>query len=172
MHKALFLDRDGTLMVDVGYCSHPDQVVLLPDVKEVLGQLKKERFKLVLITNQSGINRGYFTETDFWAVQRELQSQLAPIGIDATYFCPDYLESPRRKPAPGMILEAASDLSIDLNQSVMIGDKWSDVEAGMNAGVRHSIWISANAEAQTTDRYSIIKSFKEIYPLKNLTQQR
>jgi D-glycero-D-manno-heptose 1,7-bisphosphate phosphatase len=145
MEEAVFMDRDGTLIVDVGYCSHPDQVHLLPGVKENLHRLKARGLKLVIITNQSGIGRGYFAEADFWTVQKKLEEKIGPGVIDATYFCPDRPGefSERRKPAPGMLLEAARDLDIDLQRSFMVGDQYTDVEAGIRAGVKASILIQA-----------------------------
>jgi D-glycero-D-manno-heptose 1,7-bisphosphate phosphatase len=145
MAEAVFMDRDGTLIVDVGYCSHADQVRLLPRVKENLHRLKARGLKLVIITNQSGIGRGYFAEADFWSVQKKLEEKIGPGVIDATYFCPDRPgeDSVRRKPAPGMLLEAARDLGIDLPRSFMVGDQCSDVEAGIRAGVKASILIRA-----------------------------
>src|ERR1700676_5592305 len=123
--RAIFFDRDGTLIKDVGYCSKPGEVELLEGVRQLLPKLKEAGFKIIIVTNQSGIGRGYFTEEDFWAVQQELQKQLGADVIDATYFCADtpQQESERRKPNPGMLLEAATDLSIDLDQSYMVGDK-------------------------------------------------
>jgi D-glycero-D-manno-heptose 1,7-bisphosphate phosphatase len=136
--RAVFLDRDGTLMRDVGYCSNPAEVELLEGVMDSLPALKKAGFSLVIITNQSGIGRGYFKESDFWEVQNELQRQIGPDLIEATYFCPDLPDSAseRRKPKPGMILEAARDLGLDLSASYMVGDKMLDVQAGLSAGAR------------------------------------
>jgi D-glycero-D-manno-heptose 1,7-bisphosphate phosphatase len=141
--KAIFFDRDGTLMQDVGYCSKPAEVELLEGVGNLLPKLKAAGFKLVIVTNQSGIGRGYFTEEDFWAVQHELEKQLGRDVIDATYFCADTPEngSVRRKPNPGMLLEAAKELGIDLGRSYMVGDKVSDAEAGIRAGVRATILL-------------------------------
>jgi D-glycero-D-manno-heptose 1,7-bisphosphate phosphatase len=164
--KAIFLDRDGTLMKDVGYCSRPDEVELLEGVSELLPRLKNAGFKLIIVTNQSGIGRGYFTEEDFWAVQQELQKQLGADVIDATYFCADtpQQESERRKPNPGMLLEAATDLSIDLDQSYMVGDKASDAEAGIRAGVRATILFGSNAAsgAMESGASLIAKDFGEV----------
>jgi len=164
--KAIFLDRDGTLMKDVGYCSRPDEVELLEGVSELLPRLKNAGFKLIIVTNQSGIGRGYFTEEDFWAVQQELQKQLGADVIDATYFCADtpQQESERRKPNPGMLLEAATDLSIDLDQSYMVGDKASDAEAGIRAGVRATILFGINAAsgAMESGASLIAKDFGEV----------
>lgn len=136
--SAVFLDRDGTLMRDVDYCAKPEQVAVFADARAALERLKAAGFRLIVISNQSGIGRGYFTEQDYRAVEAEMDRQLAPGLLDGTYFCPDLPESnsPRRKPAPGMIFEAQRDHGIDLARSFMIGDKPIDVECGRNAGVR------------------------------------
>jgi D,D-heptose 1,7-bisphosphate phosphatase len=135
---AIFLDRDGTLMRDVDYCGDPGRVEVFPEATDALRQLKRSGYKLIIITNQSGIARGYFNESDYRAVQREFLRQLGDDLIDATYYCPDLPDthSPRRKPAPGMIFEAQRDHHLDLTRSYFIGDKTSDIGCGRNAGVR------------------------------------
>ena len=135
---AVFLDRDGTLMHDVHYCSDPAKVRIFDDAPEALRRLKAAGFKLFVITNQSGIGRGYFTEADYHVVADEVERQLGPGLIDATYFCADHPDaaSNRRKPAPGMILEAQHEHRLDLSRSYFIGDKRIDAECGRTAGVR------------------------------------
>ena len=135
---AVFLDRDGTLMHDVHYCSDPAKVRIFEDAPHALRRLREKGFKIVVITNQSGIGRGYFNETQYYAVAAELNRQVGSGLIDATYFCPDAPDaaSERRKPAPGMILEAQRELGLDLSRSFLIGDKRIDAECGRNAGVR------------------------------------
>jgi D-glycero-D-manno-heptose 1,7-bisphosphate phosphatase len=135
---AVFLDRDGTLMEEVGYCSDPAKVRVYPGVPEALERLRAAGFRVILITNQSGIGRGYFTEAQYHAVQDEFFRQAAPGTFDASYFCPDVpgVPSTRRKPAPGMVLEAAADFALDLPRSFFIGDKSADVECGHRAGTR------------------------------------
>ena len=125
-------------MRDVDYCGDPRQVEVFPGAAETLRKLKRAGYKLIIITNQSGIARGYFSEDDYRAVEREFLRQLGEDLIDATYYCPDLPEtnSPRRKPAPGMILEAQREHRLDLARSYFIGDKASDIECGRNAGVR------------------------------------
>jgi D-glycero-D-manno-heptose 1,7-bisphosphate phosphatase len=150
---AIFLDRDGTLMVDTGYVSDPALVVVLPGVPEALRSLKSAGFRLVIITNQSGIGRGLFTEADYLAVHHRFIELLGPGLIDAAYFCPDHpdVATLRRKPGPGMLLEAARDLSLDLDRSWMIGDRESDLLAGRAAGTRSILvrsGIGASAEAR------------------------
>jgi D-glycero-D-manno-heptose 1,7-bisphosphate phosphatase len=136
LQPAIFLDRDGTLIEEVGYCAHPGQVRVFPGVVEVLQRLREAGFLLILITNQSGIGRGYFSDEDYRAVQAEFERQIQPMRLDAVYYCPDATPSTCRKPSPGMLLEAAREHSIDLARSYMVGDKTSDMEAGQAAGCR------------------------------------
>jgi D-glycero-D-manno-heptose 1,7-bisphosphate phosphatase len=135
---AVFLDRDGTLMRDVDYCGDPAKVEVFPQAAEALRRLKENGYKLIIITNQSGIGRGYFTEAVYRGVEAEFLAQLGHGLIDASYHCPDLPDSGsiRRKPGPGMIFEAQRDHRIDLRRSFMIGDKASDIGCGRNAGVR------------------------------------
>lgn len=135
---AVFFDRDGTLMRDVEYCGDPAQVEIFAGVPLVLRRLKEAGFRIVVITNQSGIARGYFTEAQYRVVEKEVSRQVGADLIDATYFCPDLpgTESRCRKPAPGMILDAQRDHGLDLARSFFVGDKRIDAECGRNAGVR------------------------------------
>jgi D-glycero-D-manno-heptose 1,7-bisphosphate phosphatase len=135
---AVFLDRDGTLMRDVDYCGDPQAVEVFPEAAEALRRLKQKGYKLMVITNQSGIGRGFFDETQYRAVEAEFLRQLGEGLIDATYYCPDLptTDSIRRKPGPGMIFEAQRDHRLDLRRSFMIGDKASDIGCGRNASVR------------------------------------
>ena len=148
--RAVFLDRDGTLMEDVNYCRDPAEVRLLPRVPEALRQLKNAGFLNVIITNQSGIGRGWITPREYDAVHARLLELLGDGLIDATYFCPDRSEAPgpRRKPAPGMLFEAATDLGIDLPRSWMIGDKAIDVQCGRNAGARSILVLTGLGTAE------------------------
>jgi D-glycero-D-manno-heptose 1,7-bisphosphate phosphatase len=135
---AVFLDRDGTLMREVNYCSDPKQVEIFPGVPEALLRLKRAGYRLIVISNQAGIGRGYFTETQYRLVEAEVARAVLPATFDGVYFCPDRpdLATDRRKPAPGMIFEAQRDHEIDLTRSFFIGDKAIDIECGHNAGVR------------------------------------
>ena len=135
---AVFLDRDGTLMRDVDYCGNPARVEVYPEAPEALRRLKKKGYKLVIITNQSGIGRGLFTVEQYRAVEAEVLRQLGVGLIDATYFCPDVpgQYSTCRKPAPGMVVAATREHQIDLSRSFLIGDNEIDVECAHNAGVR------------------------------------
>jgi len=135
---AIFIDRDGTLMEEADYCSDPNAVRIIPGVPEALIQLRDAGYRLVIITNQSGIGRGYYTLADYQSVQVRLLENLGKDLIDGTYFCPEAPEagSPRRKPLPAMVFEASRDLGLDLSRSWFIGDKAIDVQCGHAAGTR------------------------------------
>jgi D-glycero-D-manno-heptose 1,7-bisphosphate phosphatase len=137
LSPAVFVDRDGTIMEDCDYCSVPKDVKIFPGVREALLRLKSKGFKLIIITNQSGIGRGLMTVEEYRAVEAEALRQLDGL-VEATYFCPDVpgQHSSCRKPSPGMILQAKREHGIDLSRSFFIGDKEIDVECGRNAGVR------------------------------------
>jgi len=135
---AVFLDRDGTLIVDEVYLADPDKVQLLPGVTGALRRLQEAGYMLVMVTNQSGINRGYFTEAEAHAVNGRVADVLRSegIAIAATYMCPHRPDEgcDCRKPAPGMLTHAARDHGIDLASSAMVGDKDDDARAGLTAG--------------------------------------
>ena len=147
LHAAVFLDRDGTLNEDPGFISKPDELILFPGVVEAVRSLRKSGYLVVVVTNQSGIARGYFTEGDLKAVHRKLREEIVAGGgrIDGIYHCPHHPVAGEgaltrscscRKPAPGMIYEASKDLKIDLERSFMVGDKLEDLEAGRCVGCR------------------------------------
>jgi D-glycero-D-manno-heptose 1,7-bisphosphate phosphatase len=148
---AVFIDRDDTIMKDCGYCSDPKDVKIFPGVPEALRRLKLNGFKLIIITNQSGIGRGLFTLEQYRAVEAEVLRQLGGGLIEATYFCPDVpgQQSTHRKPAPGMIVDATRDHQIDLSRSFLIGDKEIDVECAHNAGIR-AIRVRTGVQGDTT----------------------
>jgi len=146
---AVFVDRDNTLIADPGYLRDPDQVRILPGVPDALRRLRAAGFAVVIVTNQSGVARGYFTEDELRAVHERLQEMLAEKGaaVDAIYSCPflagreavveEYrVDSDLRKPKPGMITKAAAELGLDSAKSWMIGDSARDVQAGRAAGCR------------------------------------
>lgn len=146
-HRAVFVDRDGTILEHYDYLTHPDQVRLLANAARALCLLRNRGYKLVLITNQSAVGRGMMTEDTLTAIHDRFQGLLSEQGayLDSLYYCPDHPEaaidtyrkdSPRRKPEPGMILEAAAELDIDLSQSWMVGDDDRDILAGQAAGCR------------------------------------
>lgn len=144
---AIFLDRDGTLIEDAGYLSDPAGIKFLPGSLEALKMFREAGLKVALISNQSGVARGFFEEETVLAIQEEIAVRASEAGafIDAMYFCPHHPEGKIgryrrscacRKPEPGMILEAARDLGVDLARSFLLGDKVSDMEAAKRAGCR------------------------------------
>jgi len=146
-NKAIFLDRDNTLIEDPGYINHPDQVKLLDGVTEALIELKALGYKLVVVSNQSAVARGIVTEKVLAEIHDRLNQLLAEKGayLDRIYYCPYHpegvvpkyrRESDFRKPNPGMLLRAADELDIDLAQSWMIGNSNRDIEAGLRAGCK------------------------------------
>ena len=149
---AVFFDRDGTIMHDENYCSDPKQVQVFPFVADSLRKLKANGFKRIMVTNQSGIGRGYFTRAQYDVVHTEVLRQIGEPLIDATYVCPDPpgTDSKCRKPAPGMILQGAREHAIDLGRSIMVGDKEIDVHCGHNAGIK-AIRVRTGFEANTAD---------------------
>lgn len=138
--RAVFLDRDGTVIEDAGYLSDPEDVRLLPGAAEALQALQADGFLLVLVSNQSGIGRGWTTTKQADAVHRRVVEVLASEGvsIDDVRYCPHAPDEGCRcrKPLPGLLLDSALALEIDLGGSVMIGDTHADVGAGRAAGVR------------------------------------
>ena len=157
-NKAVFVDRDGTLIEDPGYLNDPDAVKLLPGVELAIKSLKQAGYLIVVATNQAGIARGLISEESLEAIHAELRRQLGEKGahVDGIYYCPYHpeatvdayaVDSELRKPKPGMLLKAASELEIGLAQSWMVGDSAHDVEAGQRAGCR-SIRIRAPGQGQ------------------------
>lgn len=146
-HKAVFLDKDGTLVEDVPYNVNPDRIVLTEGAATALQQLSQAGYLLIVVSNQSGIARGFFMESELDLVTLKLQMLLQPFGVSFSgfYYCPHYpdgvIESYAiacqcRKPQPGLLLQAAQDHEIDLRQSWMVGDILHDIEAGRAAGCR------------------------------------
>ena len=161
---AVFLDRDGTLMRDVDYCGDPKEVEIFPGVGEALLKLKDGGYKLIVITNQSGIGRGLFNEEQYRAVEQEVSRQLGQGVIEATYFCPHLPEAgcKCRKPSPELILASARDHEIDLARSYFVGDKQTDIECGRNAGVQ-TILVRTGYGSKAAERLAdfVAEDFKE-----------
>jgi D-glycero-D-manno-heptose 1,7-bisphosphate phosphatase len=141
--KAVFLDRDGTLNEDPGYIGNPKDVKLFPRTGEALFNLSKSGFKLIVISNQSGIGRGIITKDDVENVNRKINEilKIDKVQIDAFYYCPAHpdfsteSESKCRKPSPYLVFLASNENQINLEQSYFIGDSVSDIECGNNAGL-------------------------------------
>lgn len=153
MTRALFLDRDGTLTIDVGYPRDPALVEVIPGAIEALRELQAT-WKLVIISNQSGVARGLITDAEMNAVHARVVEVFAAGGVRfaGAYYCPHAVDAGCRcrKPAPGMLLDAAAELGIDLASSAMVGDRQSDLDAGRNAGVPTLIMFGSWAQARAT----------------------
>jgi D-glycero-D-manno-heptose 1,7-bisphosphate phosphatase len=162
-NRAVFMDRDGTLMEEVHYCGDPAKVKVFPGVSDALRRLKEAGFLLAIVTNQAGIGRSIITEAQYRAVHAELLHQLGDGLIDAAYFCADVpdMASRRRKPEPGMVLEAAEELAVDLSRSFFIGDKDLDVECGRRAGTRTIQVMTGYGREQKCDADFIAQDFAE-----------
>ena len=145
MNRAVFLDRDGTMIEEKNYLSQPDQVLLLPGVGAALARLQKGGFKLIMVSNQSGVGRGYFTMADVERVNQHLAGELARDGVTFAriYIAPERPDMPSRgrKPSPQFLFDARDEFGLDLGQSYVVGDKLSDLECGWNAGVRASLLV-------------------------------
>ena len=142
---AVFLDRDGTIIEERDYLHRPEEVVILPGVAPALKRLGHAGFKLFLVTNQSGVGRGYFTLDDVRAVHEHLSSELARAGVsfEKIYVAPEHPDAPSRgrKPSPQFLFDARDEFGVALERSFIIGDKLIDLECGWNAGVRKSILV-------------------------------
>ena len=145
MTKALFLDRDGTINVDYGYVYEPERFVFIDGVFDFCRMAQDKGYLLIVVTNQSGIARGYFTEADFAAITKYMVDRFTAAGVTITdvFHCPS-LEGPDRKPEPGMFLKAKEKYDIDMAASVNIGDKERDIEAGRLAGVGKNVLFTGD----------------------------
>jgi D-glycero-D-manno-heptose 1,7-bisphosphate phosphatase len=151
-NAALFLDRDGVINVDHDYVYRIENVEFIPGIFDLVHTARDAAYKIIIVTNQSGIGRGYYTEAQFHVLMQWMRQRFEERGgrIDGIYFCPfhpdhgvgDYKqESNFRKPGPGMLLQAQKDHDLDLARSIFIGDKPSDMEAGKRAGVGTLIYL-------------------------------
>ena len=145
LRPAVFLDRDGTLIVDKHYLHRPEEVEFFPGVAEALRRLQSAGFALVVITNQSGVGRGFFTLADVDRVHEHIASELGREGVqfEAFYSAPEAPDQPSRgrKPSPQFLFDARDAHGLDLSRSFMVGDKVVDLEAGWNAGVSRSFLV-------------------------------
>lgn len=145
-HRAIFLDRDGTICYEVGYVNHPSRCKIMPGSAAAIRKINQSDFLAVIITNQAGVARGYFEEDLISKVHEKLKGLLSNDNayLDAIYYCPHHPEvgvAPYRKncdcrkPKPGLLRRAQQDLNIDLSRSYIIGDSIKDIETGFQAGV-------------------------------------
>jgi len=163
-NRCVFLDRDGTINEEVNYLSHPEQLRLITGAAEAIKSLNRAGFKVVVVTNQAGVARGYFTEQTVREIHEALEKMLDEQGarVDAIYYCPHHpaagigvyrQDCNCRKPNPGMLEKAAAELNIDLNESFVVGDKISDLEAGLAMGCRN-ILVQTGYGPESTNEFS------------------
>lgn len=173
---AIFLDRDGTINVDHGYVSEIDNFEFIDGVIDAMRELKRMGFALVLVTNQSGIARGMFSEDQFMQLTEWMDWSLADrdVDLDGIYFCPHHPEAiveelrqscDCRKPEPGMLLTAQQELNIDMASSYMVGDKIEDMQAAKAAGVGKKVLVRSGkpvtAEGEAAADW-VLNSLKEL----------
>lgn len=155
MNKAVFLDRDNTIARDVPYCSRPEDFELLPTVPEAIKLLNEKDFKVIVITNQSGIARGYFTEETLSQIHKKMKDELAPYGatIDGIYYCPHHPDDKCdcRKPKTALFRKAAAEHNIDFGSSYMIGDMPLDIDAGKALGCKTVLVTTQDNPCLATD---------------------
>lgn len=166
----VFLDRDGTVIEDRHYLGDPDGVRLLPGAGEAVARLNHAGLPVVLVTNQSGIGRGYFSAADFESVQRRVVGLLAEHGarVDAVYHCPHAPDDPPcdcRKPAPGLFLRASRELRIDLASSFFVGDRARDVQPALEWGGVPILLDAGGPSEEHRDRFLSAPSLAEAVDL-------
>lgn len=156
--KVFFLDRDGVVNIDPGYVFRIEDFKFIPSIFTVLRFLISRGYKLIVVTNQSGIGRGYYTRDDFRKLNEWMIQQFAEqnVEITAVYSCPHAPEEkcPCRKPEPGMFLQAIKEYDIDPSRSWMLGDKDTDMAAAKNAGIPNRVMFGGAASTQCTHRIS------------------
>lgn len=165
MTRAVFLDRDGTVIEWVHHLTDPADVKLVPGAADAIRLFRSAGYACVVVTNQSVIGRGMLVADDVERIHEEMRSQLAANGaeLDCIYYCPvvpgtsdpTIIEHRDRKPGPGMLLRAAEEMDIELGRSWMIGDSISDVLAGRNAGCKGSILVESGSESGISSKTSI-----------------
>ena len=152
MNQAVFFDRDGTIIEDKHYLRTPEQVVIFPGAAAALKRLQSAGLKLFIVSNQSGVGRGYFTLADVENVHRHLLHELGRHGVrfERIFFAPEAPDLPSygRKPSPQFLFDARDQFGVDLTQSYVVGDKLADLECGWNAGVKKCILVRTGSGAQ------------------------
>lgn len=171
--KALFLDRDGVVNEEIGYLSRKDEVRFVPGIFSLCRTARRLGYALVMVTNQSGIARGLYTVADFERLMEWMGSELLKeqIEVDAVYYCPYHpehgigeyrREHEDRKPGPGMLLRAARELGLELAESVMVGDRCSDVGAANAAGLRKAFLLAGTENGPCAGAYVQVRGLGEV----------
>jgi D-glycero-D-manno-heptose 1,7-bisphosphate phosphatase len=150
VNRAVFLDRDGTIIAERNYLSKVEDVTVFPNAPEALKHLQDVGFKLFIVSNQSGVGRGYFTLADVERVNRHICDAFAGVHFAKIYVAPEAPDRPSRgrKPSPQFLFDARDEFGLDLSASYVIGDKLIDLECGWNAGVKKSILVRTGYGAE------------------------
>jgi D-glycero-D-manno-heptose 1,7-bisphosphate phosphatase len=162
---ALFLDRDGVIVEEMHYLHRPEDARLIPHAGRVIAAANQRGIAVVMVTNQSGIGRGYYGWSDFAAVQEQILADLAADGgcVDGVYACPHHPDHGARKPNPGMLLRAESMLHLDLASSWIVGDHASDLQAGLNAGLAGGLHVLTGHGTHDQQRQTALAAATEDY---------
>lgn len=171
--KAAFLDRDGVINVDHGYISRWEDFEFIPGALNAMRALKRAGFTLIIVTNQSGIARGYFTEERYQELTRTMELALASAGaeVEAVYHCPHHpagvirgldIYCDCRKPSPGMILRARTELGLSLPNSFLVGDKRTDILAARAAGIGKAFILCADSPEKNSDLAGADKAYPDL----------
>lgn len=170
--KALFLDRDGVINVDKGYVYQSKDVVWIDGIFDLIQKANQLQFKVIVVSNQSGIARGYYSAGDFLALSDWMKSECQQKGgkIDAFYYCPHHPSAVEnhnhklcdcRKPSIGMAKMAERDLDLDIDASIMVGDKLTDAQFAINAGMLKAVWF-ANFSNKNADEFNNLKAYSRV----------
>ena len=173
MKRALFLDRDGVVNHEIGYLHQAKDVLWVDGIFSLCRAARSLGYTIIVVTNQSGIARGYYTQADFDALTAWMRAELEREGaaVDAVYSCPYHpehgvgeykREHEDRKPGPGMLRRGAREFGVDLSQSVMVGDRCSDIGAGMAAGVRQSFFVRGTEAGECGGEFIEVDSLAEV----------
>lgn len=168
MHKALFLDRDGVINVEKDYLYKIEDFEFIEGIFDLCRYFQAKNYKIIVVTNQSGIARNYYSEDDFSRLSKWMTEEFRHNGIVITdiYYCPHHpkysVACDCRKPLPGMLFQAEKEHDIDLNNSVMVGDKERDIEAGLKAGLKRTYLFDESNTIETSKATKIVSTLKEI----------
>ena len=171
--RALFLDRDGVINREIGYLSRKEDVVFVDGIFSLCRKARDLRYMLIVVTNQAGIARGHYSEEDFKLLMDWIGCKFREEGValDAVYHCPyhpvhgigEYLrEHEDRKPGPGMLRRGAREFGVDLAESVLVGDRCSDVGAANAAGLRQAFLIAGTETGRCAGTYLAVESLAEV----------